>query len=50
MESEDITLIFYSSDQELNRNELWSVDTQSIDWLINIRLFDVNVLNIQTLF
>ena len=27
LESEGITLVYYSSDQELNRNELWSVDT-----------------------
>ena len=27
MESEDITLVYYSSEEELNRNELKSVDT-----------------------
>src|SRR6218665_2537630 len=26
-ESEDIALVYYSSDQELNRNGRWSVDT-----------------------
>jgi len=27
LESEDITLVYYSSDPELKRNKLWSVDT-----------------------